>query len=63
MERENKQILKEKRLVSIDKKIDNIGKEVNKINTKLDKIIDFLQRKEDNRGFLVGSYKTEFSNT
>jgi hypothetical protein len=48
------------RLLLIENEIVDIKKELSKISINLDKIIDFLQRKENNRGFLLGSYKTDF---
>ena len=48
-------------------RLDNINKEINmlnfkhhEINQKLDSLIDFLERKEQNRGYILGSWKTEF---
>ncbi len=48
------------RLLLIENEIVDVKKDLSKISIKLDKIIDFLQRKENNRGFLLGSYKTDF---
>lgn len=48
-------------------RLDNINKEIHmlnfkhhEINQKLDSLIDFLERKEQNRGYILGSWKTEF---
>lgn len=48
------------RLLLIENEILEVKKELCKITINLDKIIDFLQRKENNRGYLLGSYKTDF---
>ena len=32
------------------------------LDIKLNLIIDFLTRKEENRGYFLGSYKTDFNN-
>ena len=48
------------KLTTIDKDIVEVKKELFNISIKLDKIIDFLQRKESNRGYILGSWKTEW---
>ena len=48
-------------------RVDNANKEIKmlksmqkEMSVKMDLLIDFLERKEENRGYLVGSWKTEF---
>ena len=48
------------RLLLIENEVVEVKLELSKISIKIDKIIDFLQRKESNRGYLIGSYKTDF---
>lgn len=48
------------KLTTIDKDIVEVKKELFNLSIKLDKIIDFLQRKESNRGYILGSWKTEW---
>ena len=48
------------RLLLIENEIVEVKKDLFKISIKLDNIIEFLKKKENNRGYLLGSYKTEF---
>ena len=48
------------RLLNIENELVDIKKVVNKLNNRIDTIIQFLKKKENNRGYLVGSYKTDF---
>lgn len=48
------------RLDILENSIKNLTITQNKIINKIDLLIDFLERKEENRGYLLGSWKTEF---
>lgn len=48
------------RLDMLEKSIKNLTIKQNTVITKIDLLIDFLERKEENRGYLLGSWKTEF---
>lgn len=48
------------RLLIIENELVDIKKLVNQLNNKIDNIIDFLKKKENNRGYILGSYKTDF---
>lgn len=48
------------RLDMLEKSIKNLTIKQNNVITKIDLLIDFLERKEENRGYLLGSWKTEF---
>tara|TARA_Y100000389_G_C16969840_1_gene275122 strand:+ start:254 stop:454 length:201 start_codon:yes stop_codon:yes gene_type:complete len=48
------------RLDMLEKSIKNLTIKHNTVITKIDLLIDFLERKEENRGYLLGSWKTEF---
>jgi hypothetical protein len=48
------------RLDMLENSIKNLTIKQNTVITKIDLLIDFLERKEENRGYLLGSWKTEF---
>ena len=48
------------RLDMLENSIKNLTIKQNNVITKIDLLIDFLERKEENRGYLLGSWKTEF---
>ena len=48
------------RLLLIENELVEVKKGINQLNKRLDTIIDFLKKKENNRGYILGSYKTDF---
>ena len=48
------------RLENMNKEIKILKSKNNEIVQKMDLLIDFLERKEQNRGYILGSWKTEF---
>jgi len=48
------------RLENMNKEIKMLKSKNNEIVQKMDLLIDFLERKEQNRGYILGSWKTEF---
>ena len=50
------------RLDTVNKEIKMLKSKNNEMIQKMDLLIDFLERKEQNRGYILGSWKTEFKN-
>ena len=50
------------RLDTVNKEIKMLKSKNNEMVQKMDLLIDFLERKEQNRGYILGSWKTEFKN-
>ncbi len=48
------------RLLLIENELVEVKKGINLLTIRIDSIIDFLKKKEENRGYLLGSYKTDF---
>lgn len=48
------------RLENMNKEIKMLKSKNNEMVQKIDLLIDFLERKEQNRGYILGSWKTEF---
>ena len=48
------------RLENMNKEIKMLKSKNNEMVQKMDLLIDFLERKEQNRGYILGSWKTEF---
>lgn len=48
------------RLLNIENELVDIKKSVQNLSLRIDKIIDFLKKKEDNRGYILGSWRTDF---
>ena len=47
-------------LENMNNEIKMLKSKNNEIVQKMDLLIDFLERKEQNRGYILGSWKTEF---